>query len=47
LLCCIFARSEHFDDLQHRFEFLCWNIGILNRNTSKMLCFAATVSQFV
>ena len=26
-ICYIFAWSKHFDNLQHRFKFLCWRIG--------------------
>ena len=46
-ICYIFAWSKHLDNLQHRFKFLCWNIGTWAQDTSKILCIAATVSEIL
>jgi len=45
LICYIFAWSKHLDNLQHRFKFLCWNIGTWAQDTLKKLCIVATVSE--
>jgi hypothetical protein len=44
IICYIFSWSKHLDNLQHRFKFLCWNIGTWTQDTSIKLCIAATVS---
>jgi hypothetical protein len=46
-ICYIFSRSNHLDNLQHRFRFLCWNIGTWTQDTPQKLCIAATVSEIM